>query len=46
MGEYESNMRYAKAVGADIRKPTIDRRSTSQRITDEMIMCLVDLIEM
>jgi len=36
MGEFESKMRYAKSVGADIRKPQYDRRTTSQRITDEM----------
>ena len=36
MGEYESKMRYAKSVGADVRKPQLDRRTTSQRVTDEM----------
>ena len=36
MGEFKNNMRYAKTVGADISKPKIDRRSTSQRVTDEM----------
>ena len=36
MGEFESNMRYAKAVGADVRKPQRDMRTTSQRSTDEM----------
>ena len=35
MGEFESNMKYARSVGADIRKPTRDTRTTSQRITDE-----------
>lgn len=36
MGEYESNMNYAKSVGADMRKPCRDMRNTSQRVTDEM----------
>uniref|UniRef100_A0A6M3KD69 Uncharacterized protein n=1 Tax=viral metagenome TaxID=1070528 RepID=A0A6M3KD69_9ZZZZ len=36
MGEYESNMKYAKCVGDDTRKPEFDRRSTSQLVTDEM----------
>ena len=36
MGEFESNMKYAKSVGADVRKPSYDRRITSQRVTDEM----------
>lgn len=35
MGEHESNMRYAKSIGADIRKPQIDRRTMCQCITDE-----------
>jgi hypothetical protein len=36
MGEFQSNMRYAKAVGASMKKPKIDTRHTSQRVTDEM----------
>lgn len=36
MGEYESNIRYAKSVGAGVNKPQLDRRTTSQRVTDEM----------
>jgi len=36
MGEYESNIRYANSVGANVRKLSFDRKTTSQRITDEM----------
>ena len=36
MGEYESNMKYARSVGAETRKPIRDNRTTSQRVTDEM----------
>jgi len=36
MGEYESNMKYARSVGAETRKPSRDNRTTSQRITDEI----------
>lgn len=36
MGEFESNMKYASSVGADVSKPKRDMRHTSQRVTDEM----------
>lgn len=36
MGEFESRVKYAKSVGADVSRPKIDRRHTSQRVTDEM----------
>ena len=36
MGEYESRMKYARSIGADVRKPCLDRRTTSQRVSDEM----------
>jgi len=31
MGEFGSNIRYAKSVGADVRKPQRDMRHTSRR---------------
>lgn len=36
MGEFESNRRYAKSIGANVSRPARDTRTTSQRITDEM----------
>jgi len=36
MGEFESRIKYAKSVGADVSRPQLDRRTTSQRVTDEM----------
>jgi len=36
MGEFVSNMAYAKAIGEDVSRPHVDRRHTSQRVTDEM----------
>lgn len=36
MGEFESRIKYAKSVGADVSRLQLDRRTTSQRITDEM----------
>ena len=35
MGEYESNMKYARSVGAETRRPSRDNCTTSQRVTDE-----------
>jgi hypothetical protein len=32
MGEFESNMRYAKSIGADTRKPLRDMRTTSKKL--------------
>jgi len=36
MGEYENNIKYAKSLGVKVWKPQHDRRTTSQRVTDEM----------
>ena len=45
MGEFESNMRYAKSVGADVRKPQRDMRTTSQRVTDEVKMDCLKIVK-